>query len=83
MTSVSFGRLYSERSVDLATVLVMGTQENKALLQGIFDALAGGDGRPFTDAMADDFRWRFAGEWSWVRDWGHTKQETARTCSRR
>ncbi len=75
---MSFGRLYSERSVDLATVLVMGTHENKALLQGIFDALAGGDGRPFADAMSDDFRWRFAGEWSWVRDWGHSKQETAR-----
>ena len=56
----------------------MGAQENKALLQDIFDALAGGDGRPFTNAMSDDFRWRFAGEWSWVRDWGDTKEETAR-----
>lgn len=25
--------------------------------------------------MADDFRWRFAGEWSWARDWGETKRE--------
>jgi ketosteroid isomerase-like protein len=56
----------------------MGAQENKALLKGIFDALATGDGRPFTEAMSDDFRWRFAGDWSWVRDWGQTKEETAR-----
>jgi uncharacterized protein len=41
----------------------------------IFDALAGGDTQPFTDAMSESFCWRFAGEWSWVKDWGHTKQE--------
>jgi ketosteroid isomerase-like protein len=51
------------------------TQENKQLLKTIFDALAQGQTRPFTDAMAEDFRWRFAGEWSWARDWGHTKSE--------
>lgn len=56
----------------------MGAQENKALLKGIFDALASGDGRPFAEALSEDFRWRFAGEWSWVRDWGETKQETIR-----
>jgi uncharacterized protein len=56
----------------------MGAQQNKALLQAIFDALATGDGRPFTAAMSEDFRWRFAGEWSWVRDWGETKHETTR-----
>jgi uncharacterized protein len=27
------------------------------------------------EAIAEDFRWRFAGEWSWVRDWGATKEE--------
>lgn len=59
-------------------MLRIGAQENKALLQGIFEALAAGDGRPFGDAMSEDFRWRFAGEWSWVRDWGNTRQETAR-----
>ena len=49
--------------------------ENKQLLSTIFDALAKGDARPFTDALADDLRWRFAGEWSWVRDWGASKRE--------
>jgi ketosteroid isomerase-like protein len=24
--------------------------------------------------MSDNFRWRFAGEWSWVRNWGESKQ---------
>jgi ketosteroid isomerase-like protein len=48
---------------------------NKQLLTAIFDALSVGDTRPFVDAMAEDFRWRFAGEWSWVRDWGATKRE--------
>jgi ketosteroid isomerase-like protein len=54
----------------------MSTQtENRALLATIFDALSVGDARPFVDAMADRLRWRFAGEWSWARDWGATKQE--------
>jgi uncharacterized protein len=54
----------------------MSTQtDNKQLLSTVFDALAAGDTRPFTEAMADDLRWRFAGEWSWARDWGATKQE--------
>lgn len=49
--------------------------ENKQLLTTIFDALATGNTQPFADAMADDMCWRFAGEWSWVRDWGATKHE--------
>jgi ketosteroid isomerase-like protein len=54
----------------------MSTQStNKQLLSTIFDALATGDTRPFVEAMADDLRWRFAGEWSWARDWGVTKRE--------
>jgi uncharacterized protein len=54
----------------------MSTQtENKQLLSTVFDALATGDTRPFVAAMADDLRWRFAGEWSWALDWGATKQE--------
>jgi uncharacterized protein len=53
----------------------MSTEKNRRLLTSIFDSLATGDGRPLVDAMADDFRWRFAGEWSWARDWGRTKQE--------
>jgi hypothetical protein len=53
----------------------MSTEDNKRLLAEIFDALAVGDQRPFAAAMADDLRWRFAGHWSWARDWGATKQE--------
>lgn len=52
----------------------MSTQQNKKLLSGIFDAMAEGDTRPFVGAMAEDFRWRFAGEWSWARDWGATRE---------
>ena len=53
----------------------MSTQDNRQLLTAIFDSLAEGDARPLTDAMSENFRWRFAGEWSWVRDWGSTKHE--------
>jgi ketosteroid isomerase-like protein len=53
----------------------MSTEHNRQLLASIFDALADGDTRPFADAMADDFQWRFPGKWSWSRDWGHTKRE--------
>jgi uncharacterized protein len=53
----------------------MSTQDNKQLLAEVFDALAVGDQRPFAAAMADDFRWCFAGDWSWALDWGSTKQQ--------
>lgn len=56
----------------------MGADENRQLLQGVFDALAEGDPRPFVAAMADEFRWRFPGQWSWARDWGADKEETRR-----
>ena len=56
----------------------MTTRENKRLLEEIFDALAEGDPRPLTDAMCEDFRWRFAGEWSWARDWGSSKRDVRR-----
>jgi uncharacterized protein len=58
-----------------ATVLIVRTQDNKQILTAIFESLAAGDPRPFTDAMAENFCWRFAGEWSWARNWGSTKQE--------
>jgi ketosteroid isomerase-like protein len=56
----------------------MSAEENRRLLSSIFDPLADGDPRPFVDAMADDFRWRFAGQWSWALDWGRSKEETRR-----
>src|SRR5690242_4653554 len=54
----------------------MGADENRRLLQAIFDALADGDPRPFVAAMADEFTWRFAGQWSWATDWGSDREET-------
>jgi ketosteroid isomerase-like protein len=43
----------------------MPTHDNKALMQDIFAALAKGDGAPFRNALAEDFRWIIAGESVW------------------
>ncbi|MEO7391901.1 MAG: nuclear transport factor 2 family protein [Ramlibacter sp.] len=45
------------------------TQTNKQLMQAIFAELATGNGKPFGDAMADDFCWRIAGTSAWSRSW--------------
>ena len=45
------------------------TQRNKQLMQAIFAELAQGNGRPFRDAMADDFCWKIAGQGAWSREW--------------
>jgi len=45
----------------------MSTAENKRLMQGIFAELAKGNGKPFMDAMADDFRWTITGASPWSR----------------
>jgi uncharacterized protein len=45
----------------------MSAAENKQLLQRIFDELAKGNGRPFREAMADDFSWTIIGSTSWSR----------------
>jgi uncharacterized protein (TIGR02246 family) len=45
------------------------TQANKRLMQDIFAALAKGDGRPFVDAMADDFSWIIPGRSTWSGAW--------------
>jgi len=41
--------------------------ENKQLMQHAFEHLAQGDGRPFADLMADDFRWIITGKTAWSR----------------
>lgn len=43
----------------------MSAAANKKLMQSIFDALAIGDGRPFNEAMAEDFTWVMIGSNSW------------------
>lgn len=47
----------------------MSAEQNEKLLREIFDQLAVGNGRALTDAMADDFRWVFPGDWSWSGTW--------------
>jgi ketosteroid isomerase-like protein len=41
--------------------------ENKQLLRHVFDELAKGNGRPFREAMGDDFTWTIIGSTSWSR----------------
>lgn len=43
--------------------------ENKKLLEDIFEQMALGNTRALSDAMADDFRWVFPGDWSWSGAW--------------
>ncbi len=43
----------------------MSAAENKRIMQGVMDALAEGDGRPFVAAMADDFTWIMEGTTPW------------------
>jgi len=41
--------------------------DNKQLMQHAFGHLAQGDGRPFTDLMAEDFQWTITGKTAWSR----------------
>jgi ketosteroid isomerase-like protein len=47
----------------------MSAIENRQLLQHIFDEMARGNTRAMSEAMADDFRWVFPGNWSWSGTW--------------
>jgi len=40
---------------------------NKQLMQAIFSELAQGNGKPFVDAMAEDFCWVLPGQTAWSR----------------
>jgi uncharacterized protein len=53
----------------------MSEIENRQLLTSVFEALAGGETRPLLDAMAEDFTWRFPGDWPWAKDWGQSREE--------
>jgi uncharacterized protein len=52
-----------------ATFGHMSATENKKLLREVFEELAAGNPRAMSDAMADDFRWVFPGDWSWSGVW--------------
>lgn len=43
----------------------MAGADNRAALEAIFEGLAVGDGRPFVEAMADDFTWIMIGSTDW------------------
>jgi ketosteroid isomerase-like protein len=43
----------------------MSAAENKQLMQDVFSELSKGNGKPFRDAMADDFRWTITGSTKW------------------
>jgi ketosteroid isomerase-like protein len=45
----------------------MGAAENKRLITGVFDELSSGNGRPFTEMLADDVRWTVVGTSRWGR----------------
>jgi ketosteroid isomerase-like protein len=45
----------------------MGMTENKKLMQRIFAELEKGNGKPFVEAMADDFRWTITGNGPWSK----------------
>lgn len=47
----------------------MSATENKKLLTDVFEQMAAGNTNAFRDAMSDDFRWVFPGNWSWSGVW--------------
>ncbi|UGT39703.1 nuclear transport factor 2 family protein [Nocardia yamanashiensis] len=44
-------------------------QQNKALIRAVFDDLSAGRTAALPEAMSDDVRWTFAGNWSWSGTW--------------
>ena len=47
----------------------MSATENKQLLHEIFEQMARGNVAALGEAMAEDFRWVFPGDWSWSGTW--------------
>ena len=45
----------------------MNAVQNKETMQAIFAELEHGNGKPFVDAMADDFCWEIPGRGAWSR----------------
>lgn len=54
---------------DAPSVVGMTAIDNKRLLTEIFEQMSLGNTRALSDAMADDFRWVFPGDWSWSGTW--------------
>jgi ketosteroid isomerase-like protein len=47
----------------------MSAADNKRIVTAIYEAMAQGDGRPFNEAMAEDFTWILEGTGAWSRTW--------------
>jgi ketosteroid isomerase-like protein len=47
----------------------MSASENKWIMERIYAELANGNGRPFVEAMAEDFSWTVMGHSAWSRTW--------------
>ncbi|MBB5917236.1 hypothetical protein BJY24_006148 [Nocardia transvalensis] len=47
----------------------MDTESNRELVRSIFERMARGEAAALTEAMADDCRWVFPGDWSWSGTW--------------
>ena len=45
----------------------MTTELNRQIVEAIFGEMARGNGRPFTDATADDFLWAIKGTTAWSK----------------
>ena len=45
----------------------MNTSSNRQIIQQVFDELAKGNGRPFSDCMAEDCCWTLTGSTPWSR----------------
>ena len=56
-------------ATDLRTSTPTSAERNKQRMQAIYAALETGDGRPFVEAMADDFSWEIPGRAAWSRRW--------------
>jgi ketosteroid isomerase-like protein len=51
------------------SLVFMRAENNKNLLRDIFERMSQGDTRALSEAMSDDFRWEFPGNWSWSGTW--------------
>ncbi|MGA7328690.1 MAG: nuclear transport factor 2 family protein [Rhodomicrobium sp.] len=56
---------------------MMNGRTNKQIVEDIFNELARGNGKPFGDAMADDFQWTIKGTTPWSRT--YAGKQTVRT----
>jgi ketosteroid isomerase-like protein len=55
----------------------MSADDNKRIMQGVFEELARGNGKPFAALMAEDFCWTVTGTTPWSRSY-HGRQAVYR-----